>query len=791
MVRNLLTTGLRVLWKDRLYAAINLVGLAVAFAATLLIALWIRYELNWEPFLQQPEQTRLILAHVRLPQNRGFDTLSNPVMMRAEFQTALGDRALVARFSDQDVVLSVGDRRSNEKVGFVDPEFFRIVTMQFLAGDPAHALDAPDSIVLSESAAIKFFGAKSPLGETIELQNRATARVTGVIADPPGNTMFRKTAFAASLSPVSSIQANEKIGRWSNFNAYELIRLQGATEADIRRELDRLTDQKYPEDKTGNSSHTFDIVALRDAHFVHVVDGRASGKTSLVTLAIVAVLIIAIAGVNFVNLATARAARRTREVGVRKSLGATRRAITLQLLTEPFLLTLAGLLLAFVLVETALPFLSDVLGAVLVFSYGRDWTLVLLATFVALLVGLLAGLYPALILSRLSPVEALRAAGRSGGGSSRLRQALVVAQFAASIGLIVVTIFIQQQAEHARDVNFTQIGGDPLVMINNLARLDDSTRKTMIERLNAEPALRGATAASTAQADTARNNDTRDDIRPGQQVSFQLVSVDPRFFPLHQFPLLAGRNLEAGRDEGQNDVILNATASKLFGFVNPQDAIGRSFGSAESRLTIIGVVPDFPLQSARENVGPLVFFHDPTIFRYAIVRVPGSSIRPALQAIDRIWRDAAPTYPIVREFADERLARIWRATQREADVLTGFALVAVLIGCLGLLGLAAYTAERRTKEIGIRKAMGASTADVVKLLVLQLTRPVIVANLLAWPVALWLVQRWLAGFADRVPIEPWPFLVASVGTLLLAWTVVSGHALAVARARPAFALRYE
>jgi putative ABC transport system permease protein len=580
--------------------------------------------------------------------------------------------------------------------------------------------------------------------------------------------------------------------------------VRGTKVADLMPVLQKLSTVKYPDDATSGVKHIFEVIRLRDAHLLNLIFGQNRTTTSLWSLGLVGVLILAIAGINFVNLATARATRRTREIGVRKALGASRTMLVVQLLAEPLLLAVASLLVAFVAVEVTLPTISNLLNTRLEFAYWREPVLTSAMVLCGVLVGIAAGFYPALILSRLTPVAALRAAGRSGGGSSFVRQVLVVMQFAASIGLIVLTIFIQRQTEHARAANLTQIAGDPLMIIIELQRLPElSTRKLMLQRLNDDPMLRGAAGSSIVQGDSKQTLSTRDDIVPGVKTTYSIVRVDQNFFPVHGLKLLAGRNFDDGRDVDESGtetrsttVIISSSAAKLFGFTNPRDAVGKSVGGggsdpSDQPLEIVGVVDDFPLHTAQEAMGPTVFIDNPKQFRAITVRLPGNRLRDGVEAVERIWKEVAPTYPIQRQFADARVERMWRSTQREADVLTSFALIAVLIGCLGLLGLSAYTAERRTKEIGIRKAMGASTSDVVKLLVLQLTRPVIVANLLAWPVALWVVQRWLSNFADRIPIDAWPFLAAGVGTLLLAWIVVIGHALAVGRQRPSYALRYE
>ncbi|GIL40646.1 FtsX-like permease family protein [Roseiterribacter gracilis] len=799
MWRSLLKISLRVLWKDRFYAGITLAGLAVAFTAAIFIALWLQFELKWEPFLQDPDSVRGIATDIRLPTAKGFHTLNTPSSLREELDAALGDRITTARYLQETVVMAVGDRRAVENVGTADPNFFRVITVPFLAGDPAHALDEPNSIVLTRALATKYFGSQDPMGRTIELQD-GTGRVTGLIDDLPDNSLFKQGAYVAAQSAFSFLSAGKSSTQWWDLNAYTLVRLlPGTTHADLSPVLRQLETAKYPDDETSGVRHHFEIVKIRDAHLLGIVYGQTRDRTSLAALGLIGILTLGIARVNFVNLATARATRRTREIGVRKALGASRATLTLQLLVEPMLLAIVALLIAFVAIELLLPTMSNLLGERLEFSVQREPLLAAGIVLSGLLVGVAAGLYPALLLSRMTPIAALNAAGRSGDGSNFVRQAMVMLQFATSIALIVLTIFLQRQTEHARAVNLTRIAGDPLVVLNDLQRLPDTaTRQLILRRLADEPLLRGATGSSLVQGDTKQTLSTRDDIVPGQRTTFSVVRIDQNFFPVHGLKLLAGRNLDDARDTQEDKLdtaVISTSAAKLFGFANPRDAVGRTIGGSgdptDLPIEIIGVVEDFPLHTVQESMGPTVFVDRPNRFRYITVRVPGGHLREGIDAIERIWNDVAPSYPIQRQFADARVEHMWRSTQNEADVLTSFALVAVLIGSLGLFGLAAYTAQRRTKEIGIRKAMGASTADVVKLLVMQLTRPVIVANLLAWPVALWVVQRWLSAFADRIPIDIWPFLAAGAGTLVLAWTVVIGHALAVGRARPSYALRYE
>jgi putative ABC transport system permease protein len=373
MRSNLLIIGFRVVWKDRLYAAINLVGLAVAFAAALLIALWLRFETSWEPYLQEPDRVVGIALKTSRPNGSGMQTMDTPVALKSELDAAFGDRLLAARYGSDGLVVANGERRFVERVAFVDPGFFRVMTMPFLAGDPAHALDAPDSAVLTRSAAQKYFGSADPMGRTLDLHGKATLRVTGVIADLPDNTLFQNPVFVAMLPQGGNMVGGEVSQRWNSLQSPTLVRL-GANlgEAELQSVLDRLSTEKYDAQRAAGVIFQLYPVPIRDAHLLGIFRGYSGGTTPLATLAMVAVLILAIAAINFVNLATARATRRTREVGVRKALGASRFALVLQLLAEPFLIAVAASLLALAAIETSLPLVSKLLGARLEFAYWRE-----------------------------------------------------------------------------------------------------------------------------------------------------------------------------------------------------------------------------------------------------------------------------------------------------------------------------------------------------------------------------------------------------------------------------------
>ncbi|GIL39962.1 FtsX-like permease family protein [Roseiterribacter gracilis] len=789
MWENLLITSLRVLWRDRLYAAINLAGLAAALAAVTLIALWVRYELTWDRFLADPGEVRVIVARYARPDSPGAASFATPANLGPRVAARTGDDALVTRLRNASRVLSVGERRSNEHVAFVDPGFFRVVTLPFLAGDPATALAAPDGLVLSAAAAQRLFGRIDVVGRTVEIDARTTLAVTGVTADPPRNSNFRAAAFAHAANPASPLPDAERENRWDSFSVMVLARLAAPDrDARLAAALDAVARQEFgPADAASGTRRSFTAHRLREAQLGAIGETNGADRALLSTIVGIGLLVLALASVNFISLSLARATHRIREAGIRKSLGASRASLVLLFLVEPLLLALGAALLAIALVESTLPMVNAQLQFDLGTPYQDGGWIALVTATIAVLVGLLAGAYPALALASLRPVAALRNSGLGNGHA--VRQTLVVLQFAIAVALVITTLFMQQQASFARTLNLTQVAGDPLVVLSRLEGLQASVRETLLARLAASPTLRGAAGTSLVQGDSKHSTVSSDEIVPGQRVIYQQMQADGAFFAVLGQPILAGRAFDPARDRPEaHHIVVNVSAARAFGYSDPAAIVGRTFGR---EMQVVGVVADLPLQSAREATGPTVFFYEPDEFNMALVRVPGAALPAGLAEIDRIWNELVPLQPIRREFMDERVARQWHTLQVQTGVMRFFCVLAIGIGLLGLLGLAAFNAERRTKEIGVRKALGATTFDIALLLTRQSLAPVIAANLLAWPVALWATWRFLSGFALRIDIGVGPFLFAGLGTVLLTGLVVLLYATARSRLQPATALRYE
>ena len=562
------------------------------------------------------------------------------------------------------------------------------------------------------------------------------------------------------------------------------------------------------------------LANIRDVHLGEADGGGmrpGNDRATVAAMALIGLLILAMAVVNFVNLATARAGQRAREVALRKVLGASRRQLISQFLGEAMLLAAAAMLIALALAEAALPFVNAFLDADMKLTWWGLDGILLPSLLLVLVVGGLGGLYPALYLSRFQPVRVLKAnrSSAEAEGSGRLRNALVVGQFAVSIGLIICTAIIQAQTDYARSVD-PGYRRDGILQIGQIYR---SALQPRLETLMREiEAVEGivSTGRSTIGVDTwGMENMMVTAPGASEPVEFELYRVDPGFFPTLGIDRAAGRTFDAdvAMDDSTLDpadesgaamarrgynVVLNRLAARRLGYADPRDAVGKTLladdgdvaANGRTPVTIIGVVEDSRFRSIRDPLAPMMFVFERTQPGWLLVRYNGypGEVR---ERVGQVWRRIAPDVPFEAEFAEDIVRDLYAPEAARAGIFAAFALLAVVIGCLGLFGLAAFTAERRTREIGIRKVMGARTSDIVRLLVWQFSRLVLIANLIAWPIAWWAMRDWLNGFDLRIPLDPRLFIAAGLLALAIAAATVMSHALRVARTHPIHALRYE
>ncbi len=830
MWRNYLTVTLRALAKNRMYSFINIAGLALGLAASIVLLLYVRYETSYDAWLKDADRVYQVQSIYTDPET-GYVTTQQGThgAVAQPLAKDFPQIEAIARADDEQLVFL---RRDGEpafaNVLLADEPFFRILEVPFLRGDPHTALDGADGLVMSRTEAVKQFGTIDVLGRPVTRISRGEKRelrVTGVFEDLPKNShmSFRNVA---RISPQEAADCS-----WGCVNGYVYLKLRpGASPAEIERGLPAWEKRNIPPIDVGGAKvsegDNFDwrLVNVRDVHLSGAEgsdEKPGSDVGTVTTFAVIALLILGIASANFVNLATARAGQRAREVALRKVLGANRGQLVVQFLGESLLLTGVGLLIAMALAELMLPRLSHFLNADLQLDYlGTNGVLgpVLLLW---LVVGVAGGLYPALYLSRYQPGAVLKANRSSAepAGTGRLRSLLVVAQFAVSIGLIVCTLVIYAQTRFVQttDAGYRREG---LLQVGNLNRSAMlPVTETLVREVKRLPGVRDAAVGGIY---VASGTDLTINVQvPGRAKPMTIgwYSVSPEFFSTLGVKRLAGRTLshayakdripytfESGpaadamyrqlATRGAN-VVVNRLAAKQLGFADPAQAIGKTFRVNQLPdefgllpVTIVGVVEDSRFRSLREPPEPMIF-HDMGIYGALIVRYDSPDPEAVRTAVGNVWRRLAPDVPYEADYADAQLAELYQTDQARGISFAAFAGLAVVIACLGLFGLAAFTAERRTKEVGIRKVFGASVSDIVRLLAWQFSRPVMIANLVAWPIAWWIMRDWLNGFDLRIDLGPGPFVLAGLIAFVIAIGTVSGHALRVARTNPVHALRYE
>jgi len=830
MLGNYFIVGLRALWRSPLFTAINLVGLAVGLAGCLLIILFIGYELSFDDWLPDAD---------RIYQVQRIETTGTTAGRRYAQTAFVAAEAMPRQFPEIEastgLISSGGTFRKDgepitiEDVYFTDGNFLDVIRLPLVAGDPATALDAVDSVVLTETTARRLFGRTDVLGRTVTRiagSGDKVARVTGILRDLPANTHLR---IAALYRPnlASSTSGNEAFTQWNWVAGWVYVRLRpGADAAALHSRMNPALRRLVPTaqrdasapDGLGFAQELMNIRTVNTAAIDASTMRLGTPMKTLVTFGIVAAFLLVGACVNFTNLATARASRRAREVGLRKTLGASRSQLIAQFLIEACVVVAAAGLLAIALVELALPWLNaQIDGGISVSYFGADGIILPLAGLLAV-VGIMGGVYPAFFLSRYRPALVLKAnqGAPDTPGAGRLRTGLVVLQFAVSIALIICTAIIYAQTLYARSVDpGYRVPG--LLFVNYPELIGDRAQvETFMRRVGAVPGVTSvARVGITPGPGTTTDSAWRVPGAP-DSVSLQLIDIDGNAFRTLGMRLLAGRTVTDQREmdvgaprfdldqerermverRGLN-VVVDESAARLLGFADPQAAVGRQITSDRSDgrvvvpYTIVGVVNDSRFDSARLESKPKIYYVSPHYHLSLAVRfesVSGASVMPAIEAL---WKSSVNTAPFEGFFADARIAEMYDADERRARMFAIFAIFAVLISCLGLFGLAAFTAQHRTKEIGIRKVLGARTRDIIRLLLWQFTRPVLLANLIAWPIAWWAMRDWLSEFENRIAIGPAPFVVAGLLALAIAAGTIAGHAMRVARANPIHALRYE
>ena len=799
MFKNYLKVAFRTLVKHKAYSLINILGLAVGIAASVLIFLFVRDERGFDRFHANAGRIYRITADWSNKGDSKIHQLGTPSVLARTIRDKYPQVESVAQVCGPlgDVVLR------HEDIGIKDtdvyiagPEFFDVFTFPLAAGDPETALRDPGSIVLSQTLAAKLFGRDDPSGKTLETLawgERKTFKVTGVAGDVPRNSHFR---FGALVSMKSFFKGDEPGWTSNNFVTYLLLR-PGVSEQAMEEKLVEI-DKVYYE---GGRKHQPWIWTLEPLTRIHLESDLATGNqpngseayVRLFTL--VAVLILLIAGINFVNLATARSAKRAREVGIRKIVGSLRRQLVAQFLGESVLLSLMALVLAVGIVEAALPAYRNLTGRTLELAYFGDPLVIPGLLGLALAVGVLAGIYPAFFLTSFKHADVLKGSPLAGKGrrSLALRNGLVVFQFAMSVLLIVGSLTIGRQLEFIRN---RRLGFDKehVVAVHN-ADLLGSRLEAFAERLKQRPDILGVSAVDTLPGQGTVNWGMGfEGVAADRPLNLNFMTCDQDFASVLNIRMEEGRFLSRDFPSDAEAVVINRKAADYFGVPDP---VGKKLRiwHARKAYTVVGVMENVYFESLHRDVRPMGYLLPAALGQtsrpYLLVKTGPGRASSILSHLEKEWDGFSPGLPLEFSFLDARVDGLYQNDIRAGRIVRLFSVLAIFVSCLGLFGLAAYVTERRTREIGVRKVLGADLASVVWLLTRQFVAWVALATLIAWPLGYWAMGRWLQGFAFRTGLSVWIFLVSGLAALAIAVATVGSQVLKAALANPARSLKYE
>ncbi|HEX8442200.1 MAG TPA: FtsX-like permease family protein [Allosphingosinicella sp.] len=775
---------------NRLLSAIAVAGLVIGLAGAILMALVARVPLTYNHLVPAHERTYLAVSIASGPGMVPDYQQKSPASAAALLEANVPEVEAAARLLEAEVELRRKGVVQKETIYWADPDYFDLARLPVLSGDLSSALRSGHGLVMTEAMARKHFGRTDALGETVEVAGQPMV-LRAVIDLPPGGTDLATGIFASGLATRSGLflmQADAP-GTFS-IDVRTYIRLRAGASAQkagdaIQRAIAGLVPPPL-RDAYRLEPVRIDRLALHEGF-------HPGARERLVIGSLVASLVLLIATANFVNLSVALAGRRRREIGVRKANGAGRSHIAGQFLAEAVLTVLLATLLALAAAEWLLPVVNGFLETQARLDYAADPTLLLWLVSGAIFLGLAAGAYPAFLLSSLPPAATLRDSGAAAAGGGLIRSTLVTGQFAILIGLIIATSVVHQQRLFAMR--------EALRMdIDQVLTVTARCPPAFVAELSKLPEVRAVSCSS----DSLLKGNVFTALQwKGGRVMADIVSALPTIFALYGVRPVAG-SLAALPREGQEAVprvIINEAAVRAFGFASPSAAIGQALPYSNStspddngQSQVVAVVPDFAFHSVETPIEPTLYLPQPPgEFETGLVsiKLAGRHVPETLAQIDLLWRATGNQGQIERAFVSEHIERLYRSLERNAQLFAVFSGLAIFLACLGLVGLSLSAAQRRTKEIGIRKALGASTRQILALLLWQLSRPVLLANLIAWPIAWWLMRRWLNGFAERIPLQPWLFPAAGLIALALALTSVGTLAYLVARQKPVHALRYE
>lgn len=789
MFKTYLKLAYRNLVKERAYSVINVLGLTIGLASSILILLWVQNELSFDTFHKNAGQIYRIASDFGDSKSAACSA-GMPAGIRAQLPVIKNSVRIQPA---NTTLLQQGTKRfEEERAIYADASFMNIFSYPLVEGDRSTALDQPDAILLTRTMARKYFGDEDPMGKILRKDNQENVIVRGVLADIPANSDLQFD-FIMPMTSLARTNSDLKHDVWDNFNFWDYVQLDGsfvpsaANLAALEQQIDELYHRHNPDVKV-----SYHLQPLTGIHLApeRLGDEPGHGNAQYVTLFfITAILILIVACINFMNLATARSARRAKEIGLRKVAGAVRGQLVLQFLCESILVSFLSLTLALVLVRVLLPVFNDLANRKLALDL-LNFRLWLILAGIALVTGVIAGSYPALYLSGFKPVKVLKGNVKTMGGNLVFRNALVVVQFSVSIVLLVGTVVIYKQLQFIKERN---PGFEKANLLYVPLTGDLQSRQQAFKNELAKNPLT-SDFAFVDQLPTNLGNWTLNVDWPGKdphsQQSFPVIAVDADFIRTFKAKVLAGRSFSRDFPTDSTAYMINEKMARTMG-LTAGTAAGKTLSLWGNKGTIVGVVRDFNFKPIQQSIEPLVMHFDTRGGNYAVVRTRPGQTAATIQALSAISGQLNPAYPFKFDFLDHDLAELYKGEQQMGGIFDLFAILGIFISCLGLYGLSAFMTEQRTKEIGVRKVLGASVFGLVYLLSSGITRLIFMAIVIAIPVSWYAVNSWLAGFAYHVELNWVVFFTGAFAALTIAWITVSYESIKAATVNPVKSLRTE
>ena len=817
MLTNYLKVALRSIFRNKLTAFINIAGLALAIACALMIYLYVTNELSYDQYHSKADRTYRITRDFLSTDGSANLKLANVAPpIGSLIKNDFGEVEAMARTANFGFVVGLEENGELKKVFneeflfLVEPDIFKIFDINVQSGNQATSLERPFTVMLSEKTAKRYFNSTEVVGKRLRANSNYDLEVTGVYKDFPAESHWHPDLLV-SFSTLNDSTVYGKRGlenNWGNnaFGTYVLLE-EGADPASIQSKLPDFIKRHFGPYAIANFGAPADFDATKATSLfiekvtdIHLQSARADeletngNANSVYLMATIGLFIVLIACFNFINLSTARATKRAKDVGLRKVVGAFKKQLVIQYLNESVLISVFALGIAIILSSLAIQWLNDFTGKQLSLNFIEQWPVALGLIGFTIFTGLLAGIYPAFIISSYKPAEVLKGQQSTTKGKAGLRRGLVVAQFAISISLMIVTVITFQQLNflNSSDLGYTK---DKIITLRFYRDLN-TTYDAFYNELTKSSVIKNASRSTLIPTTRLLNSSGPPSIMKGDSlinsgVETKMVYTDAEFFDTYDIDVIAGRNFDKSiKIDDSLAFMINETAARAYGWTDLNAAINKDFSYNGVKGKLIGIVKDFHFESLHQQIVPIVFFPQPR-YRDLSVKVAGNNTEEAIAHVEKVWREFLPSRPFEYQFLSDRYQRLYDAEQKQSQLFTIFSGLAIFIACLGLFGLATFNTLQRVKEIGIRKVLGASVPHILTLLSKEIVYLVLIANVIAWPVAWYFMDKWLGTFAYRVNLNVGVFVLAAFIAILIAILTVSAQTIKAALRNPTNTLRNE